>query len=281
MRIKLLSFAILMGIFFACSSGKDHLITFETRHGEIHAVLYDETPEHKENFIRLAEEGRYDSTEFHRIIQGFMIQGGDVFNKEGLPPDEWYTLPAEILPEYIHEKGSIAAARQGDGINPEKRSSGSQFYIVQGAVYDQKELSTDMAKLQNTFMKYLQLESNQSLRDRYAELYQQGEYDSIKILMLDLKEELESFFTIGLDKDVSPQQIERYTTAGGTPHLDGEYTVFGRVIQGFDVIDKIAAEETSGQDKPVNPVYMKVSVTELSKKEITETYGYNYPIENE
>ena len=281
MRIKLLSVVILTGIFFACSSGKDHLITFETRHGNIYAVLYDETPEHKENFIRLAEEERFDSTEFHRIIPGFMIQGGDVFGKEGLPPEEWYTLPAEILPEYIHEKGSIAAARQGDGINPSKRSSGSQFYIIQGVVYDQKELSTDMENLQSTFMKYLQLESNQSLRDQYAELYQKRDYDAIKKLILDKKEELESFFSIGLDKALSSQQVEKYTTVGGTPHLDGEYTVFGKVIKGFDVIDSIAAEETSVQDKPINPVFMKVTVNKLSKKEITKTYGYKYPIENE
>src|SRR5690554_6865382 len=277
MRIKLLTPLILMGIFFACSSGKDHLITFETRHGNIHAVLYDETPEHKENFIRLAEESRFDSTEFHRIIPGFMIQGGDVFGKEGLPPEEWYTLPAEILHEYIHEKGSIAAARQGDGINPSKRSSGSQFYIIQGVVYDQKELNTDMQKLQNTFMKYLQLESNQSLRDQYAELYQQREYDAIKQFMLDHKEQLENFFNLRLDKKLSAQQVEKYTTIGGTPHLDGEYTVFGKVIKGFDVIDRIAAEETSAQDKPINPVYMKVTVNELSREKITETYGYKYP----
>lgn len=281
MKIRLLSFITSVGIFFACSTGKDHLITFETRHGNIYAVLYDETPEHKKNFIRLAEDERFDSTEFHRVIPGFMIQGGDVFGKEELPPEDWYTIPAEFNGDYIHEKGSIAAARQGDGINPGKRSSGSQFYIVQGAVYDKKELTTDMEKLQNTFMNYLQLESNQSLRDEYSRLYQQGEFDVLRKLMLDKKEELESFFNTRLDKDFSPQQLDKYTTVGGTPHLDGEYTVFGKVIKGFDVIDKIAAEETSTQDRPVAPVYMKVTVTELSKKKITEEYGYEYPIENE
>src|SRR5690606_18268887 len=102
MRIKDLGFFICVGIFFACASEKDHLITIETRHGNMYAVLYDETPEHKENFITLAEDGRFDSTEFYRIIKDFMIQGGDVFGKENIAPEEWYTIPAEIDENLIH-----------------------------------------------------------------------------------------------------------------------------------------------------------------------------------
>lgn len=281
MKIKHLPLFILAGIFFACSSGKDHLITIETRHGNIYAVLYDKTPAHKENFINLAKEARYDSTEFHRVIEGFMIQGGDVFGKEGLPPEEWYTIPAEFNPDYIHEKGSIAAARQGDGINPEKRSSGSQFYIIQGRVYDEKELTTDMENLQKLFLKFLQLESNKSLSDRYVQLYRQGDFKELNTLMLDKKEELESFYNVNLNKERSPKQVEKYTTVGGTPHLDGDYTVFGKVIQGLEVIDKIAAEETAAQDKPINPVFLKVTVKKMSKKEITKAYGYEYSQEDD
>jgi len=138
-----------------------------------------------------------------------------------------------------------------------------------------------MESLQKSFMKFLQLESNKALLNQYSELYQQGDLKAIKELMLSHKEELESFFSIGLDKNRSSQQVEKYTTIGGTPHLDGEYTVFGKVIDGFDVIDKIAAEETSGQDKPLIPVLIQVSVKEMSKNEITKAYGYKYPIENE
>ncbi|MEX0884381.1 MAG: peptidylprolyl isomerase, partial [Cyclobacteriaceae bacterium] len=128
---------ILFLVFFlamACSTEKDYLVTIETKYGNMYAVLYDETPIHKENFIQLAVEGRFDSTEFHRIIEDFMIQGGDVFGKEGLSREEWYTLPPEFNQDLIHEKGSMAAAREGDNLNPEKRSSGCQFYIVEGRV---------------------------------------------------------------------------------------------------------------------------------------------------
>ncbi|MEX2593527.1 MAG: peptidylprolyl isomerase [Anditalea sp.] len=269
-----------VGIFFACATEKDHLITFETKHGKIFAILYDEAPAHKDNFIKLAESGRYDSTQFHRVIEDFMIQGGDVFEKENLPQEEWHTIPAEFNEGFIHEKGSIAAARQGDGINPEKRSSGSQFYIVQGRVYDPLELTTDIRRLQEIFMKFLQLESNEPVREQYTQLHEEGDIDGISKLMLSEKDEMESFFNVNLDKKIRPQQMEAYTTIGGIPHLDDEYTVFGKVIRGIDVIDKIAAEETTAQDKPTVPVYMKVSVEELPKKEITEVYGYEYPGKN-
>src|SRR5690554_3187958 len=179
-----------MSALFSCSTKKDYLVTIETKHGNIYVILYDETPVHKENFLNLAREGRFDSTAFHRIIKGFMVQGGDVFSKEGIPADEWYTLPAELNKGYIHEKGSIAAARQGDSINPEKRSSGCQFYIIHGRVFDKTELTTDMAKLQESFQKFLQLERNKPLRDHYDTLYLSGDYNGINQLALAHKKEL-------------------------------------------------------------------------------------------
>lgn len=262
---------------FACSTEKDHLITIETRHGNMYAILYDQTPEHKANFLKLAGDGRFDSTEFHRVIQEFMIQGGDVFGLENLPEEQWYTLPAEIHPDLIHEKGSLAAARQGDNINPGRRSSGCQFYIVQGKVYDELALNTDMKKLQESFMRYLQLESNKALREKYVTHYENGEYDSLNTIMLSKKAELEQFLSVSLDNNKRPNQIRAYTTVGGTPHLDDAYTVFGKVIKGLDVLDKIAAEETDRTDKPVSPVVMNVVVKEINRKKITEEYGYEYP----
>lgn len=281
MRVRDLGFIVFAGIFFACASEKDHLITIETRHGNMYAVLYDETDEHKENFIALAEDGRFDSTTFYRIIKNFMIQGGDVFGKENISPEEWYTIPAEFNENFIHEKGSIAAARQGDGINPEKRSSGCQFYIIQGRVYDELELTADMERLQDSFMKFLQLNTNKSLMEQYSQLYQQGDFNGITQLMLSKKKELEDFFNTDLSKKISPQQLKAYTTVGGTPHLDGEYTVFGKVIQGLEVMEKIAAEATTAQDQPLEEVYMKVSVKEMPKEEISKAYGYRYPQQHE
>ncbi|WP_373524131.1 peptidylprolyl isomerase [Aquiflexum sp.] len=261
---------------FSCKSEKDYLVKIQTRHGDMYAILFDETPKHKKNFVDLAQAGRFDSTEFHRIIPEFMIQGGDVFGKEKLPQEEWYTVPAEIQNGMIHSKGMIAAARQGNNINPEKRSSGTQFYIVHGKVYSRDELVTDMKILSDYFYKYIQLGSNAHLKDAYGKLYQEQQFDSLNKLMLYEKENMESFYNINLEKPMTPQQIESYTTIGGTPHLDDEYTVFGKVIQGLDVMEKIAAEQTAERDRPVNPVYMKVTVEQLQKAKITKEYGHTY-----
>ncbi|WP_035806818.1 peptidylprolyl isomerase [Lunatimonas lonarensis] len=273
-----LTLAFLLGtVAWACSTEKDHLVTIETRHGNMYAILYDQTPAHKANFLKLANAGRFDSTEFHRVINEFMVQGGDVFGRENLPESEWYTVPAEFNPDLIHEKGSLAAARQGDNINPAKRSSGCQFYIVQGKVYDELSLTTDMRKLQEAFMRYIQLESNKALREKYLAHYEKGEYDSLNAIMLSKKTDLEQFLSVNLETGKRKNQIEAYTTVGGTPHLDDAYTVFGKVIKGLDVLDKIAAEKTDRSDKPLDPVYMKVMVSEMNRKKITEQYGYEYP----
>ena len=277
MKAKLLWLACLLPLTMSCSSEKDALIKIHTRHGDIYAILYDQTPKHKENFINLAESGRFDSTEFHRVIDNFMIQGGDVFSKEGLPEKDWYTIPAEFNKDLIHEKGAIAAARQGDNINPEKRSSGCQFYIVEGKVYSELELTTDMRRLQQQFMKYISVESHKELANRYAELYNFGDYSGLNDLMLSKKGDMEEFFNINLDKKLTPKQITTYTSVGGTPHLDEGYTVFGKVIKGLDVVDKISSERTNSMDKPLDPVYITVDVENISKKKITKDYGFEYP----
>jgi peptidyl-prolyl cis-trans isomerase B (cyclophilin B) len=266
-----------LGLAMACSTEKDYLVTIETKYGNMYAVLYDETPNHKENFIQLANEGRFDSTEFHRIIKDFMIQGGDVFEKEGLPQQDWYTLSPEINPDLIHEKGSIAAARQGDNVNPEKRSSGCQFYIVEGRVYEREALVTDTRKLQETFSRYLQLERNEALREIYRSLYEEKAFDSINSLMLSKKLELEKFFNLNLELGKRENQLKAYTSVGGAPHLDDAYTVFGKVIKGLDVMEKIADLETDNRDRPLSAVYMNVDVALMKKKKITEDYGYQYP----
>ncbi len=267
---KIFSIALLTIFLLSCAAEKDYLIKIETRHGEMLAVLFDETPVHKQNFIALAERGRFDSTEFHRIIENFMIQGGDVFSKEELPPTEWPTLPSEIVPGLIHTKGMIAAARQGDKINPERRSNGSQFYIIQGKVYSKTELVTDMKMLQQNFMKFIQLESQAKLKEKYSRLYEASEYDSLNAMMLDEKENLESFYRINLEAPFTPEQVEAYTTIGGTPHLDGEYTVFGKVVSGMDVLEKIAGEETVAGDRPSQPIFIVVSVERMSKDKISK-----------
>lgn len=271
----LVAFLAVVGI-TSCASEKDYLIKIQTKHGEMYAVLFDETPLHKQNFIDLAKSGRFDSTEFHRVIQNFMVQGGDVFTKEKMPADQWPTIPAEIVPGMIHSKGMIAAARMGNNVNPERRSSGSQFYIVLGQVYKKDELVTDMKLLSETYFKYIQLESNLALKQQYAELYQMQAFDSLNQIMLQQKPNLESFYSIKLEKEMTPGQVEAYTTVGGTPHLDNEYTVFGKVIKGIEVAEIISKEKKGRADKPLEPVYMKVTVEELPKSKITKEFGYQY-----
>jgi len=198
------------------ASLKEPKVLIETSMGNILVKLYDETPLHRDNFIKLVREGFYDGLIFHRVINGFMIQGGDPESKNAEPGKSLgtggpgYTVDAEIVyPKCFHKKGALAAARMGDQINPEKKSSGSQFYIVQGNVYSNEQI--DM------------LEQRQNTK-------------------------------------FSNEIREAYTTVGGTPHLDDAYTVFGEVIEGLDVIDKIAAVKTGRQDRPVENVTMKMKI---------------------
>lgn len=195
---------------------QDCLISMETSMGSMTIRLYDETPKHRDNFIKLAESGFYDGLLFHRVIEGFMVQGGDPDSKNAGPGKRLgsggpgYTVPAEFTEKYAHVKGALSAARQGDQVNPKKKSSGSQFYIVQGQKADANILSNMEARKGITYS------------------------DEIK---------------------------ETYLNQGGTPFLDQEYTVFGIVEKGLDIIDKIAATETGQSDRPKKDVkILKVRV---------------------
>jgi cyclophilin family peptidyl-prolyl cis-trans isomerase len=184
-------------------SKKDEVVTISTSQGDIKLILFDDTPLHKANFLKLAKSGFYTGTTFHRVIQNFMVQGGDANSKldtdptnDGMGQPNEVTIPAEIRPAHQHKFGAVAAARQGDFVNPTRASSSSQFYLVQNH--------------------------------------------------------------------------------NGTPHLNGQYTVFGQVISGLDVIDKIAAQPKDERDRPITDVKMTVTVEKVKKKKVTELYGYKY-----
>ncbi|AKQ47438.1 peptidylprolyl isomerase [Rufibacter radiotolerans] len=182
-------------------SKKDYLVTISTPQGDMRLVLFEDTPKHRENFLKLTKQKYYDGTTFHRIIDGFMIQGGDPNTKDSDPANDGtgspdYTIPAEILPNHQHTYGAVAAARMGDNMNPQKASSGSQFYLVE----------------------------NQE----------------------------------------------------GVPFLDKNYTVYGQVIDGLAVINKIAEQPKDYRDRPTTDIKMKVTAKKMSKKKITKLYGYRY-----
>ena len=230
------------GFFFISSSGCDAVtahkiqlvndlgdtITFEktprvaiiTDFGDMIIELSDSTPAHRDNFLKLASDGFYDNLLFHRVINGFMIQGGDPKSKGAAPNARLgdggpgYTIPAEIRPDHLHTKGALAAARQGDRVNPEKRSSGSQFYIVQGKTWTDTELSQ------------MEMRAN----------------------------------AVAPSFKFSDENKEAYKTVGGTPFLDMNYTVFGHVVEGLDIIDSIAKVQTLPGDRPEEDVKFSVEI---------------------
>lgn len=236
----------------------------ETDLGNIEGYLYDETPLHRDNFVKLVKEGWYNGSEFHRVIKNFMIQGGH--NADGRV-DPGYTIPAEIKPGFFHKKGALSAARMGDQVNPEKASSGCQFYIVQGNVYSdemlQKMAENKTASKGNVdyyLMQILQKPENQQAFSNIQAKIQDGAYEEAQALIEPFMAEAQAM--IG---DVEPfafteEQVKAYTTIGGTPHLDDEYTVFGEITKGLDIVDKIAEVETGAADKPVKPVRMTIKL---------------------
>lgn len=213
---KIYFWSLLILVLASCSAVKQQKVRLYTTEGNIDLLLYDDTPKHRDNFIKLVKEHRYDSLLFHRVIKDFMIQGGDPDSKyarkgemlgEG---DLGYRIDAEIMPErHIHRRGVLAAAREGDDVNPAMASSASQFYIVWGKIYTSEELQ------------------------RYKEMYEAR---------------------MGRPMNLTPEQEAVYTSVGGTPHLDGAYTVFGEVVEGLDVVDRIQRVRCDRNDRPLKDV---------------------------
>ena len=221
--MRKLTYILLLLAVVACGTQKNVKVRMHTTAGIVDMLLYDDTPKHKENFIKLVKEQQYDSLLFHRVIKDFMIQGGDPTSKnapagallgEG---DLGYTVEPEFMPAvHFHRRGVLAAAREGDDVNPAKASSASQFYIVWGQVYTKEQL------------------------EKYKEFYKRR---------------------TGRELVISPEQEAAYTTVGGTPHLDGEYTVFGEVVGGLEVVEAIQNMPCDGNDRPLEDVrILKVEI---------------------
>ena len=225
-------------------------VKIQTMLGDIVVRLYDETPIHRDNFLKLTKEGYYDGTLFHRVIKDFMMLGVG-------GPD--YTLDAEIKDGLFHKRGALAAARQGDEVNPERRSSGSQFYIVWGQVYNESQLRQFSKQLRMQKVQAVFNELAAEHRDEIMQMRRERNRAGLQELQDKLAAEAES--KVG-KSGLTDDQLKIYSTVGGTPHLDGQYTVFGEVEEGLDVVGLIQGTATGRADRPVDDIEMRMTVIE-------------------
>lgn len=255
----------------------DYLITITTNYGEMKVLLFDDTPKHKANFLKLINQGFYDSLLFHRVIKDFMIQGGDPDSRIAAPGaalgrgGPGYTIPAEVNRRRFHKKGALSAARQPDRVNPHKASSGSQFYIVQGDTIPEDQLVPLNREIIRDCLK--KIKPNTPISDSLQAAYTQGR-DAFEAKLVDMSEQI--YNETGYRLAVPQERVSAYTNQGGAPHLDDQYTVFGQVIVGLEVIDKIAVVKVGRANRPEEDVQMSITATRMKKKKITKIYGYVY-----
>lgn len=267
--LKRLFPVIILSVLASCNTkvgNENTTISVKTSLGDIKIKLYDNTPLHRDNFIKLVKSGFYEGVSFHRVIKDFMIQGGDPLTRtdqSGLNDTlNTYTLPAEFKSEYFHKRGALAAAREGNDINPEMRSSGTQFYIVQGIKYTDDQLVQAEQRInsnmkQGIFTKFL-IETTDSVKAAGTSLTpgQIQEIASMKMF---------KYLSGHQDFKVPEEHRAVYKSIGGVPRLDGTYTVFGEVTEGMDVVDRIAQVETDSSDKPVSDI--KIIKMKILKKD--------------
>ncbi len=243
------------------------IVTIRTKLGDIKIELYDQTPLHRDNFLKLVNEKFYDGTLFHRVIPNFMIQGGDPQSKGASSGKQLgtggpgYTIKSEIIyPKFFHKRGAIAAARQGDEVNPGRESSGSQFYIVWGDTYKDgqiKQIEKNLRVMkENEIFSQLAAENKSLIMDLRRSRDQAG----LQELQEKLIAQTNTMIKDCGDIKLTPEQIQVYKELGGTPHLDGQYTVFGEVIEGLDVVEKIQNAETGKGDRPKEDIVIDTIV---------------------
>lgn len=238
----------------------DVLVEIKTTEGDLTVRLFGDTPRHRDNFVKLAKEGYYNGVLFHRVINEFMVQTGDPDSKTA-PAGKMlgsggpgYDIEAEIVyPTHFHKRGALAAARQGDQVNPERRSSGSHFYIVTGKAYNDSTLNQMERQLQMMQKQNIFNDLAREHRDSIMTLRRNRDQAGLQALQDELVAITEKKAAEAPAR-LTAEQREAYTTTGGTPHLDNQYTVFGEVVDGMDVIDKIEKVETDSHDRPLKDV---------------------------
>ena len=264
MRVKLIICTFFIGlIFFSCSTKKNtssQLVKISTEYGDITIKLYDKTPIHRDNFLKLSNDKFYNGQIFHRVIKDFVIQAGDPDTKNSEPyklygeKDSGYLLDAEFNDSLIHKYGAVGMAREGDDVNPLKKSSGSQFYIVIGKIFTSKEL--------DNFEDKINAKKLSNIKDSLFNIYLKNDPDVDKLALITQKVNLQSdsIFKSKPSFKLSELQRKYYTTVGGIPHLDGNYTIFGEVIEGMDVVKKISLVKTDKNDRPIKDIKLNIKV---------------------
>jgi cyclophilin family peptidyl-prolyl cis-trans isomerase len=249
----------LVFIMFSCSaprSNENSVVLVKTSLGDIKIRLYDNTPQHRDNFLKLVKTGFYEGISFHRVIDKFMIQAGDPLTRtipilKTADSLNTYTIPAEFRHEYFHRKGALAAAREGNDINPEMRSSGTQFYIVQGTVLTDDEINQAEQKINSNIRQAM---FNMFMRETSDSIRKAGSSISDGIIQEKASIKMFNYLASQPEYKIPDNQRAVYKSLGGVPRLDQTYTVFGEVTEGLDIIDRIAAVKTDAADKPITDV---------------------------
>lgn len=244
---------------------KETTVIMHTSLGDVTLKLYNETPLHRDNFIKLVKKGTYNGLLFHRVIKDFMVQGGDVTSKDAPmnkslgAGDLGYTVPAEfVYPKYFHKKGALCAARTGDEVNPERASSASQFYIVTGKKYTEGELKQMEKQLENRLKQSIFARLQTENKAKIMQLYRNGEKEELAILRDTLVGKTELEAEKRKEEACLPAELrEAYRSVGGVPFLDNQYTVYGEVVDGIEVVDAIQKVMTNKQDRPLENIVIK------------------------
>ena len=247
---------------------QNRIIQINTNLGAMKFKLYDETPKHRDAFLRLAGDGYYDQTLFYRVIQDYLIQGGSKSSRNAAPgkrigygePDK--TVDDEIRAQYFHKKGALCAPRQPDEVNPFKQSDISQFFIIKGKVYTPGELDTIELAVNRPILKKITAKYyTPEVREKLKNLKADKKVDEFRLIADEVKRKIETDYSMNPDKLIfTEEQRKVYTTVGGYPDLDGKYTIFGECVSGFEVIDKIASLKTDENDRPLLDVKITVTV---------------------
>lgn len=265
-KIRFLLFIFLCTTIHGSAQQREHIIIIATNLGEIKCKLYNDTPLHRDKFLQEATTGYYDGTLFYRVIKHFMIQGGSSDTKNAKPGqrigygDPDFTVSDEIIPIHIHKKGALCAPRQPDEINPFKQSDISQFFIIQGSVYRSGELDTmELAKNRPIHKEIQNRLMTPQVIEKLRQLKAEKKVEEFRAIADPIKAQIDTEMRLHPGRlKFTPQQREAYTTIGGYPELDGKYTIFGEVIGGFDVIDRIANLKTDSNNRPFQDVKIKI-----------------------